>query len=171
MPELSPPEIKALASILDELDYYELLHLERGAPASTVKHAYHAASRRLHPDRYRALDETSRAALVRVAKRVTEAYSVLRHPKRRQVYDARLTGAERPLRLQLAEAESAAGKKAVQERLGSTPNGRRFFTLAHQEIDRGNLAAAARNLQMALTYEPGNEFFKQKLSEVRRHLR
>jgi len=28
-----------------------------------------------------------------------------------------------------------------------------------------------RNLQMALTYEPSNEFFKQKLTEVRRHLR
>lgn len=171
MSELSPPEIKALASILDELDYYELLHLERGAPASTVKHAYHAASRRLHPDLYRALDEASRAALVRVAKRVTEAYSVLRHPKRRQVYDARLAGPARPVRLQLAEAESAAEKKAVEERLGTTPNGRRFFTLAHQEIDRGNLAAAARNLQMAITYEPGNEFFKQKLAEVRKHLR
>jgi DnaJ-class molecular chaperone len=169
--ELSPPEIRALASILDELDYYEILHLERGAPASTVKHAYHSVSRSVHPDLYRKLDGTSRAALVRVAKRVTEAYSVLRDPRRRQVYDARLAGAERPVRLQLAEAESAAEKKAVHERLGTTPNGRRFFTLAHQEIDRGDLAAAARNLQMALTYEPANAFFKQKLEEVRRHLR
>ena len=171
MSELSPPEIRALAGILDELDYYEILHLERGAPVSTVKHAYHAASRRLHPDLYRALDATSRAALVRVAKRVTEAYSVLRNPKRRQVYDARLAGAERPVRLQLAEAESAAERKAIEERLGTTPNGRRFFTLAHQEIDRGNLAAAARNLQMAITFEPANAFFKQKLEELRKHLR
>lgn len=171
MVELSTPEIKALAGILDELDYYELLHLERGAPVSTVKHAYHAVSRRLHPDLHRALDEESRVALVRVAKRVTEAYSVLRDPRRRQVYDARLADQRRPVRLQLAEAESAAEKKALEERLGSTPNGRRYFTLAHQEIDRGNLAAAARNLQMALAFEPANAFFKQKLEEVRRHLR
>ncbi len=170
MPELSPPEIKALASILDELDYYELLHLERGATASGVKQAYHAVSRRLHPDRYRALDAQSRGLLVRVAKRVTEAYSVLRDARRRQVYDARLAGERRPVRLQLAEAESAADK-TLEERMGTTPNGRRFFTLAHQEIDRGHLAAAARNLQMALTFEPANAFFKQKLDEVRRHLR
>jgi DnaJ-class molecular chaperone len=171
VPTLSPSEIRALSSILDELDYYELLHLERGAAASTVKQAYHAASRRLHPDRHRALDAESRVALGRVAKRVTEAYSVLRDPKRRQVYDARLADERRPVRLQLAEAESAAEKKAIEERLGATPNGRRFFTLAHQEIDRGNLVAALRNLQTALTFEPRNAYFKQKLEEVRRHVR
>ena len=171
MPELSPPEIKALASILDELDYYRLLHLEPGAGTVEVKRAYFASSRLFHPDANRHLPEDLQGAVARIAKRVTEAYSVLRHAKRRQVYDARLAGPERPVRLQLAEAESAAEKKAVEERLGTTPNGRRFFTLAHQEIDRGNLAAAARNLQMALTYEPSNEFFKQKLTEVRRHLR
>ena len=33
-------EIMALARILDELDYYELLQIERGAEASAIKRAY-----------------------------------------------------------------------------------------------------------------------------------
>jgi hypothetical protein len=69
-----------------------------------------------------------------------------------------------------ARAEAVeADKKAVQERLGTTPNGRRFFALAHGDIDRGDLASASRNLQMALTFEPANPFFREKLDEIRRH--
>jgi DnaJ-class molecular chaperone len=167
----APAEIRALVNILDELDYYTILSVDRGAPASLVRQAYHAASRRFHPDLYRQLDPELRAGVSRIAKRVTEAYSVLRDPKRRQIYDRQIAGGGSGLRLQLAEAGAQAERKAIEERLGATPNGRRFFTLAHQEIDRGNLGAAARNLQMALTFEPTNAFFKQKLDEVRRQLR
>ena len=163
-------EIRALASLLDELDYYALLSLERKAPASRVREAYHAMSRRFHPDRCSDLEPALRASVEQIARRVSEAYSVLRNPRRRQIYDQRL-GGEPGLRLQLVEAEAQADRKAQRERVGETPNGRRFFTLAHQDIDRGDLQAAARNLQMALTFEPRNAFFKQKLDEVRELLR
>jgi DnaJ-class molecular chaperone len=161
-------EIRVLASLLDELDYYDLLSLDRGAPASRVREAYHAMSRRFHPDTFSGLDPGLRGCVERIAKRVTEAYSVLRNPRRRQIYDQRLKG-EPGLRLQLVEAEAQADRKSLHERLGATPNGRRFFTLAHQDIDRGDLQAAARNLQMALTFEPRNSYFKEKLEELRRH--
>lgn len=161
-------EIKALASILDELDYYELLHLPRSAPTSAVRRAFHEASRRFHPDAHRRLEREAHDTLARIARRVTEAYTVLRDPRRRKAYDARLEGAEGPRRLQLADAVEA-DKKAIEARLGSTPNGRRFFAKAHGDIDRGDLASAVRNLQMALTFEPGNQFFRQKLEEIRRH--
>lgn len=163
----NPGEIRALANILDELDYYGLLHLTRSASSSTVRRAFHEASRRFHPDRHRALDDGLREVLERIARRVTEAYTVLRDPKRRQAYDRNLEASSQPTRMRLAEAVEA-DRKVLQERLGRTPNGRRFFARAHGDIDRGDLASAARNLQMALTFEPRNEFFQTKLEEVRR---
>jgi DnaJ-class molecular chaperone len=135
-----------------------------------VRQAYHDASRRFHPDAHRRLEGEARAALERVARRVTEAYAVLRDARRRQAYERRLEAARAPVRLQLAEA-AEEDRRSIQERLGATPNGRRFFAMAHADIDRGNLASAARHLQMALTFEPENRFFREKLEELRKHQR
>jgi len=65
------------------------------------------------------------------------------------------------------EARARASRQSIEETLGRTPNGRRFFGLARSEIDRGDLAAAARNIQMAITFEPDNDYFRQKLAEIR----
>jgi hypothetical protein len=69
--------------------------------------------------------------------------------------------------MQLAEAESRAQKKAMEDHLGTTPQGRRFFTLARADIERNDRDSAIRNLQMALTYEPANGTFKRKLDELK----
>jgi curved DNA-binding protein CbpA len=163
-------EIRALAGLLDELDYYQLLEAPREAATSELKRSYYDLSRRFHPDAHRAEPPELRASVERIAKRLTEAWSVLRDPRRRRAYDQRL-GAGGELRIQLAEAEAAAGKQSVEQRLGSTPNGRRYCTMALADIDRGDLKAAARNFQMALTFEPANAFFKQRLEELKKQLR
>lgn len=162
-------EIKALARLVDELDYYQLLEANPGASASELKAAYYGMSRRFHPDANRHRPPEIRHAAERVAKRLTEAWSVLRDPRRRKAYDSQLQeGSGGVVRMQLAEAEARAERQNLEERMGQTPQGRRFFTLARGDIDRGDLAAAARNLQMALTYEPGNAFFKQQLEAIRK---
>lgn len=166
MPELVPTEIKALARIIGELDYYQLLHLRRDAPAGEVKKAYHATTRAFHPDANRHLEGDLRDAVGVIAKRVAEAYSVLRDPRRRQAYDRRLeTGSG--VRMQLAEAQAEAGRQAEEERGGRTPQGRQFYKLAVGDLLRKDFAAAARNLQTALTFEPDNALFKRRLAEAR----
>jgi DnaJ-class molecular chaperone len=162
---ISAAEVRALAMLIDELDYYQLLEIARDAPASAVKRAYYAVTRRLHPDANRDLAAGDRETLERVARRVSEAYQVLRDGRRRKAYDAQLS-AGAGARMQLAEAEAQAEKQALEHHLGRTPNGRRFFNLARADIDRGDLVAAARNLRTALTFEPGNPYFKKKLDEV-----
>ena len=87
MAELAPTEIVALARILDELDYYQIMHVRPGASAREVKKAYFATSRAFHPDANRHLQGEVRDAVGKIAKRVTEAYSVLRDPRRRAAYD------------------------------------------------------------------------------------
>ena len=99
---IAPAEVRTLAKLVDELSYYQLLELAPGAPASAVKQAYYAASRKLHPDANRHLAGADRELLERIAKRISEAYQVLRDQRRRQpqlhrglrAQDGRLPSAE-----------------------------------------------------------------------------
>jgi DnaJ-class molecular chaperone len=168
--KMAPGEVVALARIIEELDYYQLLDLRRDAGAGEVKRAYHSSSRNFHPDANRHLDGELRAASHVIAKRITEAYAVLRDARRRQAYDRSLENGA-PMRMQLAEASAEAERRSAQERGGRTPQGRQFFKLAETDIARANWAAAARNLQTALTFEPDNALFKERLAQAKKALR
>ena len=104
MSDLAPSEIQALARIVDELDYYQLMHVKRGASAREVKAAYYSTSRSFHPDANRHRGAELREAVATISKRVTEAYAVLRDPRRRQAYDRLLDESDEML------ADAAGGK-------------------------------------------------------------
>lgn len=171
MAAIAPAEVHAMDGLLDELDYYQLLEVPSDAPTSVVKRAYYQASRRLHPDHNRHLAGDDWTALKRISRRVAEAYQVLRDVKRRRAYDDQIAGDDGANRIRLVEAQKKAGQEALEAHMGKTPNGRRFFSLAHADIDRGDLASAQRNLKMAMTFEPGNAAFKKKLTETEEVLR
>lgn len=164
-------ELRALASIVEDLDYYQLLEVRPGATAKEVRDAYHQVARRFHPDRVRQEDEGARAAAEQIAKRVSEAYAVLRDPRRRRFYDQQLGGEAGVRRLALVEGGAEADRRVQDDRHGRTPNGRRYVTLAHQDLAREDWKAAQRNLQMALTYERDNDWVREKLAEIKAKLR
>jgi DnaJ-class molecular chaperone len=164
---LVPTEIKALARIVGELDYYQLLHLDRGASPREVKLAYHSSSRAFHPDANNHLENELHRAVVNIAKRITEAYQVLRDPRRRQAYDELLSSGS-SVRIRLADASSEGGRKDTETRQGRTPQGRQYYNLASADMKREDWAAAERNLKTALTFEPDSEFFKSELAEIRK---
>ena len=166
MSTIPPLEIQALAKIIDEFDYYQILHLESDASQSAVKRAYFATSRTFHPDANRHLGEELQGQCIRISKRVTEAYCVLRDPRRRTAYDAQ-RGDGGMLRMQLSEARASHAKKDSAERQGKTPQGRQFYQKAADALDERDLVGAINHLQMALTFEPGNDVFKARLTEVR----
>ena len=170
MATLAPTEIKALARIVGELDYYQLLHLERGASGRAVKLAFHASSRTFHPDANRHLEPDLRTAVETIAKRITEAYVVLRDPRRRPIYNDRLDRGD-GTRVQLAEVEIQAERRATEEREGRTPQGRQYFNLAQADLRRDDLPGAIRNYQTALTFEPDNARFKAQLAELKAKLK
>jgi molecular chaperone DnaJ len=63
-------------------DYYEILGIERGADAESVKSAYRKLAMKYHPDRNPG-DHTAEEKF----KEATEAYEVLKDPQKRQMYD------------------------------------------------------------------------------------
>jgi hypothetical protein len=163
------------AERLDTLDYFELLGVATTASASEVKRAFYRESRAYHPDRFFHLtDEAFKARVHEVYKRVTEAYYVLRDDVRRPKYLADVTGPDRARKLrfdELAEQQTkAAVKQQAAEQIGLHPKARQLFQTAMTDIDQGNLAAAERGLKMALTYEPQNALYKEKLALVQGQL-
>ena len=62
-------------------DYYEVLGLERGADAGTIKKAYRKLALQYHPDR------NQEAGAEEKFKEASEAYEVLSDDKKRQIYD------------------------------------------------------------------------------------
>lgn len=63
-------------------DYYEILGVDRGAPADDVKRAYRRLALRYHPDR-----NPGDSSAEEHFKEATEAYEVLRDPDKRARYD------------------------------------------------------------------------------------
>ena len=163
------------AERLDALDYFELLGVPTTASAGEVKRAFYRESRAYHPDRFFHLtDEAFKARVHEVYKRVTEAYYVLRDDVRRPKYLADVSGPERARKLrfdELAEQETKAQvKQQAAEQIGLNPKARQLYQAALADLERGNLAAAERGLKMALTYEPQNALYKEKLTLVQERL-
>lgn len=168
MAALAPTEIEALARIIDDLDYYQLLHLKPDANPREVKNAYYASSRAFHPDLYRNLAPSLRDAIGVIARRVSEAYSVLRDPRRRPVYDKQLDeGGNGRIQLASNEAPKIARPDEVS---AQSPQGRQYLGLANADLQRKDWVAAVRNLQMAVTFEPSNAALKKLLDETRHRL-
>jgi DnaJ-class molecular chaperone len=168
-------EVEALAAALDQLDYFGILKLPQSAGPVEIKAAYYRESRAYHPDRFAAYPDAEFRELVgRIYRRVNEAYTVLRDDRKRAKYVADVNGPERAQKLRFTEADEAQvkeeQKRKLEEQLGQTPNGRKFFAAALADAQAGRWDAAQRALRSALMYEPGNARFKEQLAQVEKQL-
>ena len=168
-------EVETLAAVLDQLDYFGVLKVPQTATPPDIKAAYYRESRAYHPDRYAALDSVELKEMIgRIYRRVNEAYTVLRDDRKRARYLADVTGPEREKKLRFTEAEEAQvkeeQKRKIEEQLGQTPNGRKFFAAALLEVQGQRWEPAQRALKSALMYEPENAKFKEQLALVEKEL-
>lgn len=168
-------EVDALAAALDQLDYFGVLKIAQTATPAEVKAAYYRESRAYHPDRFAAYpDAAFRETVGRIYRRVNEAYTILRDDKKRAKYLQDVTGPERAQKLRFTEADEAQvkeeQKRKLEEQMGLTPNGRKFYAAALAELKAQRWEGAQRALKSALMYEPSNEKFKEALALVEKEL-
>lgn len=168
-------EVEALAGALDQLDYFGVLKIPQTATPPEIKAAYYRESRAYHPDRFAAYPDPAFRDLVgRIYRRVNEAYTVLRDDRRRAKYLQDVTGPERAQKLRFTEADEVQvkeeQKRKLEEQLGTTPNGRKFYAAALVELKAQRWEGAQRALKSALMYEPSNEKFKEALAQVEKEL-
>lgn len=174
VPQITPEQAAQLQKLfesLDSSDYFQILQLPQTATTSDIKRAFYRESRIYHPDRiFHLTDPRPKQQLGDLYKRITEAYYVLRDDAKRKKYLGDLASAERATKLRFTEASETEQKaevvKAREEEFGTNPKARQFFKTALADIDKQNWSAAERNIKMALTFEPSNAKFKEKLAEV-----
>ena len=160
-------EAHALAQVLDELDYFQILKIGQGTAPGEIKAAYYRESRAYHPDRFfRTESADLREAVGRIYKRINEAYVCLRDDARRSKYLVDVSGPDRQKKLRFVEQSEQELKKDKEQEIGTTPQGRKFFMAGLSDMAAQRFAAAERNFKMALTYEPGNANYKAKASEA-----
>src|SRR5215831_982739 len=166
-------QLDALLAAMEAQDYFQILQVDKNANPAEIKRAFYRGSRAYHPDRYYQLaDARLKEKIIRVYKRMTEAYYVLRDDARRDQYIADIEGPDRAKRLrftEVAETETKiAAKKQAEEQIGTTPKGRQFYAAGLAEMEAQRWSAAERSLKMAVTYEPSNARYKEKLAEAQR---
>src|SRR3954468_23304820 len=160
-------EAQALAQILDELDYFQILKVGQNASPGEIKAAYYRESRAYHPDRFSTLPPSDlKDNIGKIYKRINEAYVCLRDDTKRTKYLADVVGAERQKKLRFVEASEQEMKKEKEQEVGATPQGRKFFMAGLSDMAAQRFASAERNFKMALTYEPNNPNFKAKRDEA-----
>jgi DnaJ-class molecular chaperone len=164
-------ETEAFSQILETLDYFEVLKIPKSATPEEIRDAFQALTRLYHPDRYHAFpDSQFKREVLRVYKRITEAYVVLRDDRKRKKYLADVTGPERSHKLRFTEEDESQtrelAKKEIEEQIGQTVKGRQLYQLAMRDIEAGRNDTAIRNLRIAVGFEPQNQLFKDKLREL-----
>lgn len=165
-------ETKQIAATLDQLDYFQILGAETTASLDELKAQYHALQRNYHPDTFfQSPDTELRAAVMKISKRVAEAYVILRDADKRAKYLRDLAGPERAKKLRFTDQSEVEAKREKEEELGKTPQVRQLVTKAAQAAKAGDHASAARDLKTALLFEKNNELIKKRLEEVEAELK
>lgn len=164
-------QVIAVASIIDQLDYYKILSVQRDATLGQIREAYHKQSRMFHPDRYfHVQDEAFKQGVYAISKRVTEAYVTLRDIQKRRFYDQQLSESDGS-KLRYDEESAQQQKQAKVEETGKTEQGRKLYQQGLREMKTRNFVAAERSFKLAMAYEPDNELFKQMAEEAARNIK
>ena len=169
-------ETKALRNRIDGLDYFQILGCKHTSTHTEIKTRYHALQREYHPDTFFESPDTElKAAVFVIAKRVTEAYVILRNEAKKKKYIQDVTGAEREDRLRFTEdTEQELRREQQQEKeeeYGKTPQGRELVQKALEAAEKGDLKGARRDLQTALLFEGDNESVRDHLEDIQAKIR
>ncbi len=160
-------ETKAIAAHLNKLDYYQVLGAARDAPLTDLKARYHQLQRNYHPDAFFTSPDTDlKAAVKAIAKRLAEAWVILRDPVKREKYTRDITGPERTGKLRYTEESAREQRIEKEQETGKTPQVRQLWKTACESEKKGKLPAAVRDLQTALIFERDNSMIKDKLAEI-----
>lgn len=149
-----------LSQVIDEMDYYQVLKVPPTAGPAEIKAAFHTESREFHPDNFMGVtDPGLREKVLKIAKRITEAYTVLREHEKRRRYDALLALPDGQRKIRYTEEDDQ--KKPQAEEAIKSPQAKKLFQQGMLDLKAGRFAQAEKSFKLAMAYEPANETLRQ----------
>jgi CheY-like chemotaxis protein len=163
--------VRTLHRLLEEVDYYQLLGVERTAEQADLQRAYFDLSLEFHPDRFFLLRSGDlKEKIYFIYRRIAEAYQVLSDEERRRAYDeARNLHNQKRAAPELRGATAPASMDAQPSGLGAVAQGVDagcFVELAREAYDAGDLNGARLHLTLAQLYERDNATVRAALRVV-----
>lgn len=160
-------ETKQVARDLNRLDYFQVLGVAHTATFEELKAKYHQLQRNYHPDSFFTSPDTElKDAVKAIAKRVAEAYVILRDVEKRRKYTSDVTGPHRAKRLRYTEASEHEAREEKEVAIAKTAHGRQLWTKAKEAYRAGDHAGAIRDLRTGLIFEPDNPRFLEFIQEI-----
>jgi curved DNA-binding protein CbpA len=184
-PELQK-EILELEREQEGQDHFLLLGVGRAASAEAMRQAFEDFSRRYHPDRFAGINLGSyRARLERIYRRVSEAYTVLSTPERREAYlrahphlrattpppassPAEPALPEEPLKGDEERRPERQARLARHPYLARTHRLNDLLARGKAAMTRGDFEQAYADLNQVMSLDPKNREAATLLSEVRK---
>ncbi len=170
-------EIEAIASIVDGLDYYQVLQVQKEAALPAIERGFASESKRFHPDRFLGVNDPEVTRKVaRIYKKVAEAWSVLKDPELKAIYDRKLRAmpteatppSSPPPTIQKEElVQEREEERAGAQRVCTTRQGQKFYDIAMKARFSDDWNGVVMNLKFAADFEPGNDTIKAQLAEAR----
>ena len=158
-----------------ERPYHELLGVDRDADERTIKKAYFALSKRLHPDRYFRRNVGPFGPVIeRCFKKLLEAYELLSDPATRQEVQRDLGAAAAGPRVSGAQAARRLRERArrmgghSRANLDRKRKAKGFFESGMAAFAKERWLEAAGSVRLAIAFDPGNEAYTERFAEVQR---
>jgi curved DNA-binding protein CbpA len=162
-------EIDALHELVDDLDYYGVLVLDKDCAPHEIGDAFRTESRRLHPDRMNALGNAEVQKRANdIYRLVNEAYRVLKDPEQRGQYDMLL--ADGVIRMTDDARSGASDQKRANDPMSAAKHQKaeKYWKMALSDWDNQSYRACVMNIQFALNFEPANEVFREWLDKAKK---
>jgi tetratricopeptide (TPR) repeat protein len=188
-PELQAQVLEFEASL--DKSYFELLDVPRDADAKQIKRAYFSLSKVYHPDRYfRAKLGDYSMRLERIFRKLVEAYELLSDPNTRAEIERTMGPMPEPEPEPVAEASAAPKWKLPPRKLTKRQTLERlrrhfrippeilaerklkagqFFEAAMVSAKRERWQEAAPSLRLAIAFDPWNEKYRTRFSDILSH--
>ncbi len=162
-------EVNSLHGVLDEVDYYRLLGLDRDCPQAAIEGAVRRENRDRHPDRVSPIGDASLTKMANeIYQRIKEAGECLADPDQRAQYDEVLkAGIMRMTDEAIELAEKERQKAENPEHAASHPKAEKYWKMALNDWHKKNYKGCMMNIQFAMNFEPDNEVMAEWLEKAK----